>query len=417
MSFWLAAGALLCGVLLVLLGSILRARPGQPETIAAGLYRQRFTEVEDDVREGAVDLATAGELKEELARAALEEDRTSAPPPLYDNPAERWGAMAAILLIVPAIAVPVYLGLGTPELAQLTGAASPDTPHATPAQLIAQLQERIARAPQDPEPRLWLARVYMASAQFGKAVDEFAALQKLVGDVPAVLLQYADALAMLNGGSMSGRPAALVQQVLAAEPDNATALWLAGLTANEAGRSDEALAYLRRARQASLEQHLPTEELDGMIAGFEARSEGGPVPRTDRDANDAPTGPGAAVNAAAIASAPRIEVAIRLDEGLQGRVAPDATLFVLARAPQGLPMPLAVRRLPASSLPVQVTLDDTLAMAPGANLSSVKEVLVVARISNSGRAIAASGDLQGVSGPIAVSPDAKVEISITDVVP
>jgi cytochrome c-type biogenesis protein CcmH len=63
-------------------------------------------------------------------------------------------------------------------------------------------------------------------------------------------------------------------------------------------------------------------------------------------------------------------------------------------------MPLAVLRIPASELPKEFRLDDSMGMAGGAKLSSAPEVVVEARLSRSGNALPQPGDLFGRSGPI-----------------
>ena len=66
-------------------------------------------------------------------------------------------------------------------------------------------------------------------------------------------------------------------------------------------------------------------------------------------------------------------------------------------------------------LPLAFTLDDSLAMSPQHKLSSAATVVVGARISRSGNAMPASGDLQGSSAT--VRPGARdVMIEIADVV-
>src|SRR5690606_4937446 len=80
--------------------------------------------------------------------------------------------------------------------------------------------------------------------------------------------------------------------------------------------------------------------------------------------------------AAAAGDAPRLVVEVSLDPKLADKLDPDATLFVFARAPSGPPMPLAIERLPASKLPLTVTLDESKGMLPDMKLSMFPQVVI-----------------------------------------
>jgi cytochrome c-type biogenesis protein CcmH len=60
-------------------------------------------------------------------------------------------------------------------------------------------------------------------------------------------------------------------------------------------------------------------------------------------------------------------------------------------------MPLAAARYKVSDLPLELVLDDSMALTPRARLSQYEQVEVGARISLSGAPVASSGDLQSAA--------------------
>jgi len=91
---------------------------------------------------------------------------------------------------------------------------------------------------------------------------------------------------------------------------------------------------------------------------------------------------------------------VSISPALMEKVSPNDTVFILARAAQGSRMPLAVFRKQVKDLPMEFTLDDSMAMRPQMKLSGFALIVVAARISKSGGAVARPGDFEGASAPV-----------------
>ncbi len=400
MIFWLAAGGLLALVMGRLVWQALRGAPVTRESSAADYLQSRTTGILRATQAGDIAPEHLADLEIETARAALADAAHEVAAPRPQTGADRFIAAMMILIALPAIAIPVYLQLGTPTAAP---SATTAQPHMNPADMVRELKARIEKAPAELEPRLWLARVYMSTGQYHDAVQTFEALETLAPTELAVLIQYADALAMTQDGKLDGKAIELITRALKIDPQNVTALWLSGIAADQTGDFGAALDFLQRAKEASANTETPTEELDRLIAEIEARS----GLKATRPVSTAST----------ISGNARITAAIDVDPEIRAQLPPTTTVFVIAKTPTGPPLPRAVKRVTLADLPMEIVLDDSLAMSPEFKLSGATQVKVIARISRSGNAIAASGDFEGSVGPLVVGPDTTATVLIKDVVP
>ncbi|ELB2790876.1 c-type cytochrome biogenesis protein CcmI [Aeromonas hydrophila] len=92
----------------------------------------------------------------------------------------------------------------------------------------------------------------------------------------------------------------------------------------------------------------------------------------------------------------------------------DAHLFVFAVIPNGLPMPIAVKRIPGPHFPLTLSLGDGDAMMEGNKLAAYPELQFKARLSRGGNVMNKEGAFEGVSVPVATGsiPSAPIDIRI-----
>jgi cytochrome c-type biogenesis protein CcmH len=372
------------------------------------ILRDQLAELDRDLAAGTLSGAQYDQAREELQRRVLEE---SVPAGGAASPGQDGRWTAVILAVgVPIAAVLLYLQLGNLQVFA-PQASGPE--HALNAQeiegLVAKLEARLRDHP-DPEGYVILARSYTAMQRFPEAVSAFERAGDVVMQNPDILADYADALAASTGGDLSGKPLELIKRALALEPNHLKSLALAGTEAFNRRDFKTAVSYWERMRPLVPADSAYGQSVASSIA--EARKLGG---IDGAPTLAAPAAPPAHVAVAAEGNA-RVTGVVTLAPEVAAKAKPDDTLFIFARAASGPRMPLAIMKRQVKDLPVKFSLDDSMAMTPAMKLSNFPDVVVGARVSQSGTAAPRSGDLEGLSGTIKVGAQ-DVAIVIDKVVP
>ena len=340
----------------------------------------------DELRELDADLAAGTLPREEYERARLELearllDDVARPDAAPATPVRRTSAWA-VGIAVPLVAAAVYLVTGDPA-AMLPSRQMPD--QAQIDAMVARLAAKMREHPEDAEGWKLLGRSYTVMGRFPEAVEAYAkAAERLPRDAQ-LLADFADALAMARGQTLQGEPEKLVERALEIDPNNLKALALSGSAAYERKAYAKAAEIWSRMLPLVPEGSEDAQAIGQNIA--EARKLAG-IGEPQKENKTA-------------AAAAGVRGVVRLAPELKAQVKADDTLFVFARAAGGPPMPLAVVRGKATDLPLQFSLDDSMAMAQGLKISAFPKVVVTARISKGGAATAQPGDLQGASAPVA----------------
>jgi cytochrome c-type biogenesis protein CcmH len=319
--------------------------------------------------------------------------------------------LLATLVFVLLVAIAGYLSYRHPD-AWRPGAAqaTPDagSPQAQIAAMVGRLEARLKETPEDAQGWTMLGRSYNVLGRYAEADAAFAKVIALRPNDAQAWADRADALAMASGRQLAGEPETLIARALELDPKNLKALALAGTVAFDRGDYATAVRLWESAVAAGEPGSELVRGLQGGVAEARARAAGAAAP-----AASAPAAPGPA--AAAAAAAARVSGRVVLAPELRGRAAPEDTLFVFARAVDGPRAPLAVLRKQVKDLPLEFSLDDSMAMNAALKLSSAKQVIVSARISKGGNAVAQPGDLQGRTPAVPVGTG-ELQIVITEVV-
>lgn len=354
-------------------------------------YRLRLAEIESEIGSGLIPADEAAALRAELdARVLTDADGTEAE--IVASGARQPLAVLLVTVLLGLFAGGWYLQRGGWDAQQKIAAGPPPAPAVDP-QIVAMvdtLAGRLKANPADAEGWSMLGRAYMVMQRFPEAAEALAeANRRLPAPTADSLADEGEALAFAGGNEVAGDAAQRFEQALGLDAAHPKSLWYGGLASVAAG--DYA------AGRGRWQQLLGQPGLDpAMRTALQARLDALDKALAAQGV-DAATAAGTASPAPPAAAGPPIvlTVAVSLAPELAAQVPPGAVLFVFAKAANGPPLPLAVQRLTSPTLPLTVTLDESMAMAPAMTLSKFDAYVITARLSASGTVQAQAGDLEG----------------------
>ena len=476
--FWLLASMMIAAALLLVVPPLLRGRGAGRDAPSGGdvsrdtnvaLYRERLAALERERDLGEIDAERYAALREDLERGLLADVDTAptgAAPAATTAAPPRWMA-AAVMLMVPACGLALYAWLGSPHAldprahpprvaaggvasAQPSGenAAGGVAPAPDVGAMVDSLAAKLATDPANAEGWLLLARSRVVQERFDEAAIAYGRAHALLGDSPSLLADWAEAEAALAGNRFPARALDRLDRALELDPGHEKALWLGGFAAIQHGRTDVARARWERLRARQAPESREASIVSELLARMDGASapDAAPAVRLDAAGSDesdgatdssgsAGAGAGAGKSAglagtvdpaepaettmdsADPAAPPRIVVEVSLAPDLAVALGGGEPVFVFARAPSGGGPPAAVVRTTVAALPATVVLDASSAMVPSRSLASIERAVVTARVARSGTVTRTSGDVEGVSEPVAVAGAAPVGIVLSRIVP
>lgn len=429
-GFFIVIGVLIALGLAFVLPALVRQRGEDDRNMRAQanvlIYRDQIKELDADLENGTLSAEQHAAGRRELEKRALE-DTLAAVNEAAPSQARR-GAWApiALALLIPAVAVGMYLKLGAPQAiapsdmapqaAAAPAGAQGGSPHSTSFDAIRAMAEKLAARlkdnPDDGAGWAMLARSYNVLGRFAEASDAYSQAEKRLPPDAQLMADHADALAMSQGQKLDGEPLAMLQRALKIDPANLKALALMGTAAFDRKDYKGAIGYWEKVVRTAPADSEFTQSLQASLDEARALAEG----RTPPAALPSIMSATPEAVAPAAANGGQVSGQIKLAPALAAKVSPGDTLFIFARAENGPRMPLAILSQKAGELPSRFSLDDSNSMAPGMKLSAFPSVMVVARISKSGNATAQSGDLEGSVGPLKPGTQ-NVQINIDKVIP
>lgn len=386
-SFWLIIAFIICTSLIFLTVLVLKKSPlaeqGQRQRISrnVGLYRQRLAHYEKEKAQGLLDEAEHQTLFIELSHRLLDDVEQLEKSHINSDGRKKW---LWLILFAPLCSLALYSVIGaypdwqiSQTLASVNASQSEQEYQSYFSQLHDQLDKRIVQKPDNTEYRFMLAQYAMLHKNYSQAASHYGVLVELLPNDADVWAYFAQAEYLREDRKVTPTVRNAINNALAINPLQKTVLGLEGIDAFENSRWQEAITAWEQLL-TQLEDSPSTELIRQGIQKAQLQL---------GDKVKAPI------------AAPGFDVTVELGNQLP-TLDTSLVVFIYAKAANGPPMPLAVKRMQLRDLPATVHLDDSMAMMPQMRLSQFEQVIVGARISFSGQPVAEKGDWQGEIGPI-----------------
>lgn len=354
------------------------------------LYREHLADLEKSRERGDIDTSQFEELKLELQKTLVVEGVTGSGGKLHSGGKK---ILLAVAVLVPVLSLFFYSQWGQKKdwdiyqlLEALPKVESREDYDKKLRELVVLVQARLNQTPDNMQLVNLLAQTAMTLQDYDQAVDAYRRILDKFPESPRIIANLAQAMFYRAGNVVTPEVREYTHKALAMAPMMPEMLGLAGIDAKNQGDYRAAIRYWKTAVQ-----HMdPNSRVaQGYLNGI-AKAEQALLAAGEKlDGDDKPAADGASA---------KIELQVSLADSVQ--ISGGETLFVYARAWKGPKMPLAIQKLSASQLPLSVTLDESMAMAPGMTIKSFPELELVARISKTGSPTAQSGDWQGTFGPV-----------------
>jgi cytochrome c-type biogenesis protein CcmH len=209
------------------------------------VYQDQLKEIDRDRAVGLIGEPEAESARIEISRRLLAAvDAEHAAPQGSDaaaNVRHRRAAGIAIL-IVPLVALTLYLKLGSPDIPEQSAFARADESgeHRSIASLVKQVEDHLARNPSDGAGWEVLAPVYLRLGRFSDAVIARSKAIALNGDSPARESDLGEALVAAADGVVTDEAKLAFQRAVASDVHNPKARYFIGLADEQDGNRDDA---------------------------------------------------------------------------------------------------------------------------------------------------------------------------------
>jgi cytochrome c-type biogenesis protein CcmH len=244
MALWSIFGLMTVAALCAVIWPLARARRLRAGGSDLAVYRDQLEEIERDRAEGRIGHDEFEAARVEVSRrllAAANADRRT-PPEAGAGAKRRIAALAAAIVVVPLLAVPLYGLLGSPGLPgqPIADRATGEDHINSIAVAIARIEAHLEEEPNDGRGWEVVAPVYMKLERYDDAVKARRNALNLLGATAIREIDLGEALTAAAGGIVTAEAKQTFDRAVEIDADSFKALFYLGLAAEQDGKASEA---------------------------------------------------------------------------------------------------------------------------------------------------------------------------------
>ena len=297
MFLWIAFAFLTAAVLAAVLAPLARAaRQGErldaPETGAVAVYRDQLQEIAADQSRGVLSAGEAEAAKLEVSRRLLasaaraERAEPQASPSRAPHESRHATIALATAFAIPVLTLGLYLAHGSPAMPSNPFAARTDAAmeQAALANVIAQVEARLRKDPEQGKGWEAIAPVYLKLGRFRDAANAYANAARLNGDSVPLLAGRAESAMLASDGVVTEEARVAYEKILALEPGRIEPrFWLAMAKEQDGKLADALAAYKALLADAAVDASyrppitMRIQEVTARIAAVQGNAPPGPT--------------------------------------------------------------------------------------------------------------------------------------------
>lgn len=247
MLLWITLAAMTAATLAAVLQPLRRRTDAAAGETAASVavYKDQLAEIDSDLERGLIDASEAKAARVEVQRRLLNQGETDRTNPARLPPSQ--GAMWAIIVLVPAVAIAAYTALGSPHLPgqplSVRRAASPEA--AQVEMLVARVEEQLRRTPDDGRGWEVLAPVYARLGRTQDALDAWRHAIRLQGATRQRLRGLVEASLAVTRGIVDAEAQTALESLRRGDPDDPIPRFWLAIAMQQNGQRAEAAAEFK----------------------------------------------------------------------------------------------------------------------------------------------------------------------------